>query len=203
MIVNFPSTAERAGTVSSQGPKIGDSSLNRVATGGDTRFESLEYSNLNEYELALIWLRATARLDPLSLARNMAVLQLLLVRLTSEHRVQPTAFESVDWQPALDQNVAQFGEVRIDFVRCEARRGDHSIQLTALEFKVLRFFVANPYRVISRSELLDQVWGYQYFPTTRTVDNVIMKLRRKLERRPSAPVHFQTLHGLGYKFIPC
>jgi two-component system OmpR family response regulator len=67
--------------------------------------------------------------------------------------------ESIHPQLAADQDVTQFGEVRIDFVRYEARRADRPVQLTAIEFKILKFFVANPYRVISRDELLDKVWG--------------------------------------------
>ena len=110
--------------------------------------------------------------------------------------------ESVDSDRAFDGNVAQFGEVWIDFIRYEARRADQPIQLTAMGFKTLKFFVANPYRVISRSELLDKVWGYHCYPTTRTVDNRIMSLRRKLEQKPADPVHFQTVHGVGYKFVP-
>ena len=203
MIANHPSTTEQAGTISSHAHKLGDSLLNRVDPGRDTRSEGLEYSNLSGYDLASIWLKASTTLAPSSLTRNAAVLELLLLRLAWDDRVRRTASESVDSQPTLDENVAQFGEVWIDFVRCEARRADHFIQLTAMEFKVLRFFVANPYRVISRNELLDKVWGYHCYPTTRTVDNLILRLRRKLERKPATPVHFQTVHGVGYKFVPC
>ena len=60
----------------------------------------------------------------------------------------------------------------------------------------------NAERVISREELLTKVWGYQNYPTTRTVDNHILKLRQKLEREPSSPVHFLTVHSAGYKFAP-
>ena len=203
MIANYPSTTEGTGTISYQAHKQGDSSLHRVGLGRDTQSESLEYSNLSGYELALIWLKASAKLAPSSLTQNAAVLELLLLRLTLDDRVRRKASQSVDSQSTLDENVAQFGKVWIDFIRCEARRADHSVQLTAMEFKVLRFFVANPYRVISRNELVDKVWGYHCYPTTRTVDNVILRLRRKLERRPAAPVHFHTIHGVGYKFVPC
>ncbi len=66
----------------------------------------------------------------------------------------------------------------------------------------MKFMVQNPERVISREELLNQVWGYQNYPSTRTVDNHILKLRQKLEGDPSNPVHFRTFHGAGYKFVP-
>jgi len=74
--------------------------------------------------------------------------------------------------------------------------------LTAHEFKLLRFFVENAERVISREELLTDVWGYHHYPTTRTVDNQILKLRQKLEGDPANPRHFVTVHGAGYKFLP-
>ena len=55
-------------------------------------------------------------------------------------------------------------------------------------------------RVVTREELLNHVWGYNHYPTTRTVDNQVMKLRQKLETDPARPVHFRTMHGIGYKF---
>jgi DNA-binding response OmpR family regulator len=84
----------------------------------------------------------------------------------------------------------------------ELARSGRSVQLTAQEFKILRFMVQNPERVISREELLNTVWGYQHYPSTRTVDNHILKLRQKLEKDPGNPVHFRTVHSAGYKFIP-
>jgi DNA-binding response OmpR family regulator len=75
------------------------------------------------------------------------------------------------------------------------------IGLTAQEFKTLKFLLQNPERVISRDELLNEVWGYQNYPSTRTVDNHILKLRQKLETDPANPVHFRTVHGMGYKFV--
>lgn len=71
-----------------------------------------------------------------------------------------------------------------------------------MEFKVLRFLMSNPNRAISRNELLDQVWGYENYPCTRTVDNHILRLRQKLEVDLANPVHFRTVHGVGYKFTP-
>ena len=76
------------------------------------------------------------------------------------------------------------------------------ITLTPQEFKIVKFMTQNPNRVISREELLNDVWGYQNYPTTRTVDNHILKLRQKLETDPANPVHFRTVHGVGYKFVP-
>jgi len=98
-------------------------------------------------------------------------------------------------------SVVLFGTVRVDLFRSEVRRLDIPVVLTALEFKVLRYFVTSPGRVISRDELLNQVWGFENYPCTRTVDNHVLRLRKKLEPDPACPVHFQTVHGVGYKFI--
>jgi DNA-binding response OmpR family regulator len=95
-----------------------------------------------------------------------------------------------------------FSDVNVDFAKMELRRGGQLVPLTAQEFKVLRFMTQNPERVISRDELLNEVWGYQNYPSTRTVDNHILKLRQKLEKDPSNPAHFRTVHSAGYKFVP-
>ena len=84
----------------------------------------------------------------------------------------------------------------------EVIRDGQAIGLTAQEFKTLKFMMQNAERVISRDELLNEVWGYQNYPSTRTVDNHILKLRQKLEKDPANPVHFRTVHGMGYKFVP-
>src|SRR5216684_966694 len=94
-----------------------------------------------------------------------------------------------------------FGEVFIDFTKMEIIREAQPIALTAQEFKTLKFMVQNPERVITRDELLNEVWGYHNYPSTRTVDNHILKLRQKLEKDPANPVHFRTVHGVGYKFV--
>lgn len=94
-----------------------------------------------------------------------------------------------------------FDDVSIDFAKMELTRAGQLVAMTAQEFKLLKFFAQNPGRVFTRSELLNEVWGYQNYPSTRTVDNHIWKLRLKLEEDPAKPVHFQTVHGAGYKFV--
>lgn len=99
--------------------------------------------------------------------------------------------------------VTRFADLCVDFSKMEVSRpSGEKVVLTAKEFKVLRFFLLHPNRVISRDELLNEVWGYECYPTTRTVDNHILKLRHKLEVNPSQPVHFLTVHCVGYKFVP-
>jgi two-component system, OmpR family, alkaline phosphatase synthesis response regulator PhoP len=97
--------------------------------------------------------------------------------------------------------VVSFGSISLDLRKMEVKREGKPVILTAQEFKTLQFFVQNADRVISRDELLNEVWGYQNYPSTRTVDNHILKLRQKLENDPSSPVHFRTVHGMGYKFV--
>jgi len=97
--------------------------------------------------------------------------------------------------------VVSFDGISIDFKKMEVLRDGKVVVLTAQEFKTLQFLVQNPDRVIGRDELLNEVWGYQNYPSTRTVDNHILKLRQKLERDPGSPVHFRTVHGMGYKFV--
>lgn len=99
-------------------------------------------------------------------------------------------------------DVFVFGNVRVDFRKMEVSRQGVLVPLTAQEFKVLRFMIHNAERAIRREELLNEVWGYQHYPTTRTVDNHILRLRQKLEAQPSHPVHFLTLQRIGYKFVP-
>jgi len=99
-------------------------------------------------------------------------------------------------------DVLSVGDVHIDFRRYEARRGAQPIEMTRKEFGILRFLAARPEIVITRDELLNEVWGYEAMPTTRTVDNHIASLRAKLEPTPAEPRHLITVHGVGYKWIP-
>lgn len=96
----------------------------------------------------------------------------------------------------------RFDDVVVDFRRYEARKGRHVPQMTRKEFGVLRLLAARAGEVVTRDDLLNEVWGYENYPTTRTVDNHIALLRAKLEEDPSEPRHLLTVHGVGYKFVP-
>jgi DNA-binding response OmpR family regulator len=96
----------------------------------------------------------------------------------------------------------EFGGVTGCFSTMEIRRNGQPVILTCKEFKTLAYLIKNPRRVISRDELLSEVWGYENYPSTRTVDNHILKLRKKLETEPARPRHFHTVHSSGYKFQP-
>jgi len=95
----------------------------------------------------------------------------------------------------------RFDDVVVDFMRYEAMKGGSRVEMTRKEFGVLRLLAAKVGQVVTRDDLLNEVWGMENFPVTRTVDNHIALLRAKLERNPSEPRRFITIHGVGYKFV--
>jgi DNA-binding response OmpR family regulator len=98
-------------------------------------------------------------------------------------------------------DVYQFGDVVVDFRRQSALKAGQPLSLSSLEFSVLRYLVGRRGEVVSRDELLNDVWGYKAFPTTRSVDNLMLRLRQKLEAEPREPRHILTVHGTGYRFV--
>ncbi|MSO52943.1 MAG: DNA-binding response regulator [Acidobacterium sp.] len=102
-------------------------------------------------------------------------------------------------KPAAD--AISIGDIEIDFKLHQARRGTVRIEFTARELDLLRYFVQHTGQVVTREQILNQVWGYEEFPTTRTIDNFVAKLRQKIETSPHAPEHILTIHGSGYKFV--
>jgi len=94
-----------------------------------------------------------------------------------------------------------FGNIYINFKNQEATKNNKPLDLSTMEFKVLKYFFQCEGEVIERSKLLDDVWGYDNFPSTRTVDNFILVLRKKIEDNPSDPKHILTVHKAGYKFV--
>jgi DNA-binding winged helix-turn-helix (wHTH) protein len=99
-------------------------------------------------------------------------------------------------------DVFDFGAIRVKLSSMEVHRSGRPVILTRLQFKLLQYFILNPTKVISRDELLNEVWGLNNYPCTRTVDTHVLKLRQKLEADPASPVHFHTVHAAGYKFVP-
>lgn len=93
------------------------------------------------------------------------------------------------------------GDVWLNTRTREARRGDVALDLGTREFEILAYMLRHRNEIITRDMLLDEVWGYEHFPTTRTVDNYILSLRKKLEPEPSHPVYIITVHTAGYKFV--
>jgi len=96
----------------------------------------------------------------------------------------------------------KFGQVEVDFRRYAALVRGRPVDMTRKEFALLRFLASREDAVVTRDEILNKVWGVDSFPVTRTVDNHIAGLRAKLEMDPARPIHIQTVHGVGYKFVP-
>jgi len=94
-----------------------------------------------------------------------------------------------------------FGNVKIDFRKSVAIKNGVPMDLSHYEAEILRVLITNKGEPISRNRLLDEVWGYELYPTTRTIDNHIVKLRQKVEDDPHDPAHILTVHGMGYKFV--
>lgn len=118
----------------------------------------------------------------------------LLARIEAQLRRAPTASES-------STEIFIFGDVRVDLRSAEVLREGKPVELSAREFKLLSYFIENRGQILSRDELLDEVWGYNAMPSTRTVDVHVAWLRQKLEANPRHPQYIVTVHGLGYKFI--
>ncbi|MBZ5512570.1 MAG: response regulator transcription factor [Acidobacteriia bacterium] len=94
-----------------------------------------------------------------------------------------------------------FSDVAIDLKSCRVTRRGKPVEVSAKEFELLKYFICHSGETLSRERLLTEVWGYEHFPTTRTVDAHIVRLRQKLEPSPEQPHFFLTVHGIGYKFV--
>jgi Transcriptional regulatory protein, C terminal len=165
------------------------------------RNTDLDRYSHNDYRIALVPhdtrpLPHGVRVDPPATAERMLMLPFTWRELLDRVRRELNAATSPE------STTARFGEVCVDFLTMEISRSQTSVMLTNQEFKLLKFFVHNPQRVLSRDELLNEVWGYNHYPSTRTVDNHVWMLRRKLELQPARPVHFLTVQRIGYRFVP-
>lgn len=104
-------------------------------------------------------------------------------------------------QASRNVDEVRFSDVVVDFKAYKAAKGERLLELSAREYKLLRYLVAKHGDVVTRDELLDEVWGYDSYPCTRTVDNHISRLRQKIELDVTQPRHILTVHGVGYKFV--
>ena len=123
---------------------------------------------------------------PFEVIELLARIEALLRRVPQSQKNSPDSFS--------------FGTVKIDFKRAEVVKNKQSVDLSAMEFKLLQYLIENRGAVHSRNQLLDEVWGYDAMPSTRTVDVHVAWLRQKLEENPKYPQFIQTVHGFGYKF---
>jgi DNA-binding response OmpR family regulator len=100
-----------------------------------------------------------------------------------------------------DQDQHSFGDVEVDLRRCRVVRSGKAVDISSKEFELLKYFVCHSGETLSRDRLLEEVWGYENYPTTRTVDTHLVRLRQKLEPDPEQPQYFLTVHGTGYRFV--
>jgi two-component system alkaline phosphatase synthesis response regulator PhoP len=99
----------------------------------------------------------------------------------------------------MDQH--SFADVEVDLKRCRVLKSGRVIDVSSKEFELLKYFICHSGEVLSRDRLLEEVWGYENYPTTRTVDTHLVRLRQKLEPDPEQPQYFLTVHGTGYRFV--
>ncbi len=123
---------------------------------------------------------------PFSIRELLARIKALLRRANREEKSLPMVY--------------RFGDVEIDFAHFKVRRKGQEFELTSLEVDILKYLISHQGKVVTREALLDKVWGYDKFPTTRTIDNHILKLRKKIEDDPSRPRHIFSVYGEGYRF---
>ena len=126
---------------------------------------------------------------PFSLPELLARVRALLRRGPEDNKQSPPP------------DAVRIGDVYVDFRKHEAHKGKTTLDLAPKEFGILRYLASRAGDVVSRDELLDEVWGYNLYPTTRTVDNHIAMLRSKIEKDPANPRHLITVHSIGYKLI--
>ena len=100
-----------------------------------------------------------------------------------------------------DQDRRSFGEVEVDLRKCRVLKSGKAIDISSKEFELLKYFIVHCGETLSRDRLLEDVWGYDNYPTTRTVDTHLVRLRQKLEPNPDQPQYFLTVHGTGYRFV--
>lgn len=124
---------------------------------------------------------------PFSLPELLARVRALLRRIPEESKEVPPP------------ELIKIGDVSINFKTYEAQQGNTKLNMSPKEFGILKYLVSRIGEVVTRDELLDEVWGYELYPTTRTVDNHIAMLRSKVEKNPADPIFLLTIHGVGYK----
>jgi DNA-binding response OmpR family regulator len=100
-----------------------------------------------------------------------------------------------------DKDQHSFADVEVDLRRCRVLRSGKALDISAKEFDLLKYFICHSGETLSRDRLLEDVWGYENYPTTRTVDTHLVRLRQKLEPDPEQPQYFLTVHGTGYRFV--
>lgn len=173
-----------------------------LSNGDDVlQLQAAEWQESDNYQVALVPLKNQAYGAGSNSRATLEMKPVLVLPLTWRELLGRLRAGVGPSGPVRESRVVRFGEILADFSSMEVSRSEERVALTTMEFKLFRFLVENAGRVISRDEMLNEVWGYENYPCTRTVDNHILRLRQKLELDPAHPIHFHTVHGVGYKFV--
>ncbi len=191
----------------------GESGLERIASGGfDLVLLDVMLPRLNGFDV-LRELRRRGVETPVILltARGQVVDKVVGLKLGADDYVTKP-FEMIELLARIEAKLRrapappppldgyQFGDIRVDFRRAEVTRQGEPLEMAAREFQLLRYFIEHRGATLTREELLNEVWGYNAMPSTRTVDVHVAWLRQKVEPTPRHPQYILTIHGLGYKF---
>ncbi|MCC7086818.1 MAG: response regulator transcription factor [Pirellulales bacterium] len=140
---------------------------------------------------------------PFDLEELLSIVRNLLTRRRRNSALTPSVSEEVEGEQSIDGKEYRFdrGRVVVNFDTYQVTVDGHSVRLTALEMKLLQYFIEHEGSVVTRAELLENVWGMSHCPTTRTVDNFIVNLRKYFEVDQTQPRHFLSIRGIGYRFV--
>lgn len=116
-------------------------------------------------------------------------------------RVKAVLRRYEDFSTSIPAQFNQIGKLKVDFAQYRAMDERSEVELSHKEFEILKFLLIHKGQTVSRDQLLNEIWGYEAFPTTRTVDNFIVKLRKRIEDDPDHPRHIITVYGIGYKLL--
>ena len=116
-------------------------------------------------------------------------------------RIKAILRRSTESSPETDKSEIQIGKLKVNFTNYTALEGEKAVKMSHKEFEIINYLLNHKNEVVSRDDLMTEVWGYDYDITTRTVDNFILKLRQKIEQNPNDPKIILTVHGVGYKLI--
>jgi DNA-binding winged helix-turn-helix (wHTH) protein len=200
-ILGIPSAAHKDRELSSALALLEDATSPFGGNSIPLELQSAEWNDSANYQVALVRLSSKAVRVGTNTQTSLQPKPVLVLPFTWRELVVRLRATADSLESRRETEVVRFGDVFADFHAMEVTRSNESVALTTLEFRLFRFLVQNAGRVVSRDEMLNEVWGYENYPCTRTVDNHILRLRQKLEADPAHPVHFHTVHGVGYKFV--
>lgn len=164
--------------------------------------ESPHFAEAQNYKLALIRPQNVMNQSGPDAPARSGMNSVFVLPLTWKDLVTHLRAEARHPQSNLARDVYSFGAIQVKFSSMEVHRSGKPVKLTSMEFKVLWYFISRAMQVVSRDELLNRVWGFENYPCTRTVDTLVCRLRRKLEPDRANPIHFLSVHAVGYKFAP-